>query len=101
MFNDYIKGMNDDRPLFLTIYGNRLDRVQAYRIIQDACKQAGLEENIGTHTLRKTFRYHHYQKFKDVVILQKIFNHSSPQVTLRYIGIEQDKIDKSYMDFIL
>ena len=101
MFEDFIKGMNDDSPLFLTIYGNRLDRVQAYRIIQNACKQIGLEENIGTHTLRKTFGYHHYQKFKDVVMLQKIFNHSSPQVTLRYIGIEQDKIDKSYMDFVL
>ena len=40
-------------------------------------------------------------KFKDVVMLQKIFNHSSPQVTLRYIGIEQDKIDKSYIYFVL
>jgi len=33
--------------------------------------------------------------------LQKIFNHSSPQITLRYIGIEQDQIDYSYNNFIL
>ncbi len=45
--------------------------------------------------------YHHYQQFKDVVILQKIFNHSSPQITLRYIGVEQDQIDYSYSNFIL
>lgn len=34
-------------------------------------------------------------------MLQKIFNHTNPQVTLRYIGIEQDKIDESYKNFIL
>lgn len=34
-------------------------------------------------------------------MLQKIFNHSTPQITLRYIGIEQDQIDDSYNNFIL
>ena len=57
--------------------------------------------NIGAHTLRKTFGYHHYKKYNDIVLLQKIFNHSSPSVTLRYIGIEQDTIDESYMNFYL
>ena len=67
----------------------------------NSCKEAGLQERVGTHTMRKTFGYHHYQKFKDVAMLQKIFNHSSPQITLRYIGIEQDQIDESYSNFIL
>lgn len=34
-------------------------------------------------------------KYKDVVLLQKIFNHSKPSITLRYIGIEQQQIDDS------
>ena len=51
--------------------------------------------------MRKTFGYHHYQKFKDIAMLQKIFNHSTPQVTLRYIGIDQDQIDYSYNYSIL
>ena len=101
MFQMYTKDMKADSPLFLTVFGNRLDRVQAYRIIHSACKQAGLEDRTGTHTLRKTFGYHYYKKFKDVVMLQKIFNHTNPHVTLRYIGIEQDKIDESYKNFIL
>lgn len=101
MLAEYIKGKNDDDALFTTIFQNRIDRFAAYHIIKDACKAAGLEEKVGTHTMRKTFGYHHYRKFKDVAMLQKIFNHSSPQITLRYIGIEQDKIDESYVNFIL
>lgn len=88
-------------PLFTTSHKKRMDRINAYRIINSACRKAGIDTCIGTHTLRKTFGYHHYKKFKDIAILQKIFNHSSPQITLRYIGVEQDEIDKSYMSFTL
>ncbi len=101
MLEEYIIGKDSDAPLFQSVFQNRLDRFRAYHIIKDACRSAGLDERIGTHTLRKTFGYHHYQQFKDVALLQKIFNHSSPQITLRYIGIEQDQIDESYRNFIL
>ena len=57
--------------------------------------------NVGTHTMRKTFGYHHYQQFKDVAILQYILNHSSPSITLRYIGIEQDNIEATLQEFEL
>lgn len=101
LLNDFTQKRNYEEPLFLTVYNNRLSRVAAYSIIKDACAEAGIEANIGTHTMRKTFGYHHYKKFKDVAMLQKIFNHSSPQITLRYIGIEQDQIENSYNKLIL
>ncbi len=101
MFNEFIKGKHFDDALFQSRFQNRMDRFTAYRIIKQACKLAGLNEKAGTHTMRKTFGYHHYKKFKDVAMLQKIFNHSNPQITLRYIGIEQDRIDESYTNFIL
>lgn len=101
MLDKYTKDRKCNKPLFLSIFGNRMERTQCYRIINKACRKAGVEYKVGTHTLRKTFGYHHYQKFKDVVVLQKIFNHYSPQITLRYIGIDQDMIDASYNNFIL
>ena len=101
MLDKYTKDRKCNEPLFLSIFGNRMERTQCYRIINKACRKAGVEYKVGTHTLRKTFGYHHYQKFKDVVVLQKIFNHYSPQITLRYIGIDQDMIDASYNNFIL
>lgn len=98
----YTKKMNNDEYLFKSRKGNNqaLTTVQAYRIINSAAKRIGLEE-IGTHTMRKTFGYFHYQQYRDIAILQEIFNHSSPSVTLRYIGINQDIIDISYKNFSL
>lgn len=101
IFDDFTKGKNIDDALFETRFQNRMDRFTAYRVIKAACNSVGLFEKVGTHTMRKTFGYHHYKKFKDVAMLQKIFNHSNPQITLRYIGIEQDQIDASYSNFIL
>lgn len=101
MFKKFTKNLQDDDPLFVTKFQNRLGRVTAYYTIKLACEEANLEEKVGTHTMRKTFGYHHYKKYKDVAMLQKIFNHSSPMVTLRYIGIEQEEIDESYKNFIL
>ncbi len=97
----FTKGRKDNEPLFLSRFYNRMERTQCYRIINNACIKVGIDYKVGTHTLRKTFGYHHYQKFKDVAVLQKIFNHYSSQVTLRYIGIDQDMIDDSYNNFIL
>ena len=101
MFANYTKNRNPSEPLFMSVFGNRLERTQCYRIINSACKKAGINYRVGTHTLRKTFGYHYYRKYKDIAILQKIFNHSTPAITMRYIGIDQDMIDKSYSDFIL
>ncbi len=97
----HTKNRKNKEPLFKTVYDNRLDRHQAYRIINNVCAELGIEYKVGTHSLRKTFGYHHYIKFNDIALLQKILNHSSTSITLRYIGIEQDKIDESYMNFIL
>ena len=97
----FVEGLPSEQPLFYTQKHCRLDRAQAYRILNKAAQVVGVKERIGTHTLRKTFGYHHYKKYNDIVLLQKIFNHSSPSVTLRYIGIEQDTIDESYMNFYL
>jgi integrase len=100
--NTYIDGMNDNDYLFSSRKGANkpITRVQAYRILNNVAEKLSISE-IGTHTLRKTFGYHFYQKTKDVALLQELFNHSAPSVTLRYIGINQDIMDKAMQDFKL
>ena len=100
--NEFIFDKSPDEYLFAGRRGDKpITRVQAYRIINNACQKAGINAHIGTHTLRKTFGYHFYQEKKDVALLQCIFNHSAPSVTLRYIGINQDIIDSNLHSFAL
>lgn len=77
-----------------------ISTTQVYRILNDAADYLG-RDDIGTHTMRKTFGYHHYKQFKDVAILQEIFNHAAPSITKRYIGIRQDEINASLNQFRL
>ena len=78
---------------------------ELWRIMDNLAKDAELPYNIGSHSLRKTFGYWAYQNAKDktarVQLLQKIFNHSSPLVTLTYIGITYEEIEEVFnsLDF--
>ena len=100
---EYISNMSNDEYLFTPVNGKSgkpISREMAWIILNKAAGELGIEE-IGTHTFRKTFGYHFYQKTKDVALLQNIFNHSAPSVTLRYIGINQDIIDSAIDEFSL
>ena len=98
----YIDRMGDGEYLFRSREGvnKPMTRVRAYQILNTAAKNVGIDE-VGTHTLRKTFGYWHYQQNRDVALLQELFNHSAPSVTLKYIGINQDIMDKSIENFFL
>lgn len=79
--------------------GKPITRVQAYRILNDAAKRAGIYEKIGgigTHSLRKTFGYRLYENGVDITRIMSILNHSSERETLRYIGITADEISEAY-----
>ena len=92
----------ENEPLFLSRKNKGfLLRQRAYRILNDVAREVGIKDKIGTHTLRKTFGYHAYKNGYDIEILQKLFNHSSPSITLRYIGITQDDIDDVYLSLDL
>jgi integrase len=69
-----------------------ISKIQAYRQLQKAGTFAEIE-SIGTHTMRKTFGYWFYKQSKDVAMLQDILNHSKPQITLTYIGINKEEKD--------
>ena len=93
--------VEDEEPLFIGKLHKRLDRSQVYRFLNAACKELGILVNIGTHSMRKSFGFWFYKQYNDIALLQKILNHSSPAITLRYIGIAQEEIDLSYRNFQL
>ena len=98
--HDYIK----DKPAEEFIIKSRqgfnkpITRDMAYKILRELTEYFDID-SIGTHSMRKTFGYHYYKGTKDVATLQKIFNHSSEAITLKYIGITQDSIDEAMTNF--
>ncbi len=101
---EYLKSRDykPNEPLFISRKNKGfLMRQQAYKIINNVAKAIKIKDKIGTHTLRKTFGYHAYNNGYDITLIQKLFNHSSPSVTLRYIGITQDEMDDVYLSLDL
>lgn len=75
-----------------------ISRVRAYGILQDVAAEFNVD-SLGCHSMRKTMGYHFYKQTKNIAVLQELFNHSSPHITLRYIGINQDTMDDAIMKF--
>ncbi|RTE05501.1 tyrosine-type recombinase/integrase [Paenibacillus whitsoniae] len=92
---EYVSGMQQHEYLIRSRegYNKPIGRNMAYKIIREVAREFSLQ-GIGCHSLRKTFGYTFYHlSDKDVGMLQQFFGHSSPKITLRYIGIEQDSLD--------
>ncbi len=77
---------------------NPLSRYQAFRIIKEAAVACGMEEHVSCHSLRKTFGYYAWQQGASPVLLMDLYNHSSFQITKRYLGIEQDERDAVFLN---
>jgi len=95
---EYIHSIDSSQiALFASRKGNEpISRQQAYRIINDAARHVGIMDNIGCHTMRKSWGWMAYEAGVDVTRIQSILNHSSPKETLRYIGITRDELDNIY-----
>lgn len=78
-----------------------LSRYQAYRIIRHAAEQVGLNDHISCHSLRKTFGYQAWKQGTPPALLMSIYNHSSYQITRRYLCIEQDDKDAVFSNINL
>ncbi|WP_291105211.1 MULTISPECIES: tyrosine-type recombinase/integrase [unclassified Flavobacterium] len=57
--------------------------------------------SISSHSLRKTFGRqvwsNNNETDKALIYLSELFNHSSPAITKRYLGIRQEELDDIYM----
>lgn len=104
--DDYRKSITKKYDLsdyiFFTRQSDHMTIQGAYNIIKQAAKACGIKENIGTHSLRKTFGYTSMKTHEDdamfLATLMRLYGHSSEAVTLRYCGIDEDESKQLYSD---
>lgn len=73
-----------------------ITRQQVLNILKEAAEAVGIKENIGTHSLRKTWEYHAWKSGYNPALIMETLNHSNLSVTKRYLGIRQDEINDLY-----
>ncbi|MGO9018888.1 MAG: tyrosine-type recombinase/integrase [Syntrophobacteraceae bacterium] len=85
----------DDNFLFAGRSGRTPITIQRVnQMIKSWTRAINLKGNYGAHTLRKTFGYMQRKRFGiGFEILAKRFNHSSPSITMRYLGIQPDEVN--------
>lgn len=71
------------------------------RYLKEGKNALNIPYNITSHSLRKTWGKYHYEKFNDIALIMKVLNHSSVEMTLRYIGIDREKTLESYDSILI
>lgn len=107
VLGDYFLAHNPklESYVFASRKGDYVNVKSAGKILKTAAKEVGIKYNVGTHSMRKTFGYHQLKAHNNdamfVCQLQEMFGHSSPQITLRYCGLETEKLQQYYNDINL
>jgi integrase len=93
---------DDDDYLFASRKGNSHLQSQAVsKLVKKWTRAINLKGNYGAHTLRKTWGY--IQRTVHGVgfeIICKRYNHSSPAITMRYLGIQDREVHSTLMNEI-
>jgi len=103
--NEFKIHINLDKPnnyIFKSREGSYIVVETLCQSLKKAANECGVKQNIGTHSIRKTYGYWQLITHKGDAMflthLQSLFNHSSQLATLRYCGLENDQTRLYYND---
>ena len=98
---DAVKPKDDDWLFKSRKGGGALQSQAVSKLVKKWTSEINLKGNYGAHTLRKTWgfiqRTVHGVGFE---IICKRYNHSSPSITMRYLGIEDKEVHSTLMNEI-
>ena len=85
-------------PVFVTRYGNPLDRSNIWKLMKSLCKDAGIaQQKVFPHNLRHLFARCFYKIDKDIARLADILGHSSIDTT-RIYTMSTDREPRRHID---
>lgn len=84
--------------VFLSRFGNRLDRHAIHRLIKKAVEKAGINPHTSAHWLRHAHACHSLSNGAGIELLMKSLGHSSLAVTSRYLHIKPSECTSKFID---
>lgn len=99
--------VNPHHTYLFQVESNRTRSMEAKPVsriaVANAFKAVGEELGIqlGTHSMRKTRGWIMHSAGVSIEMICKVLNHSSPAVTMHYLGLTQKEIDDTYHQFVI
>jgi integrase/recombinase XerD len=84
--------------VFVTKFGNRLDRHQLHRIIKAAAERAGVNSHVSAHWLRHAHACHSLENGCDIDVLMRSLGHSSLTVTSKYLHARPNEGSSQFIE---
>ncbi|MBA7556479.1 Tyrosine recombinase XerC [subsurface metagenome] len=78
-----------------------LSKCGAWQLVNEWCREVNITGRVGCHSLRKTLGYHLRIQGASVAIIAERLGHKDLATVKRYIGIDDDELEKSANRLVL
>lgn len=86
----------DEKALFVGAKGRRLNRKEAWRVVEKLCAGARLDHNVSPHGLRHSFATHLLAGGADLRCVQEMLGHKRLATTERYTHVSLERLIEAY-----
>lgn len=93
------KQKNQEDFVFLNRRGYKLSRSMVFKIIKEQALLAGINKNIGPHTLRHSFATHLLEGGANLRVIQQMLGHENIQTTEIYTHLDSAYLRQQLMEF--
>ena len=87
--DEYIDGFSPREFLFEGQAGDRYSVESVYRVFKQALNRAGIEKDVGVHSLRHSYATHLHESGLDIRYIQELLGHKSTRTTEIYTHVSR------------